>query len=488
MAKGYRPLPVEDPDCTVEDVHVDVQHDTKMPQPAVSVCKSPKKSTGLSKTPEKSIKLWLFVALGGSFVTVLILVFGLKAYSTRPLFQGPQYFDGPEGDMFAFRSSDQILRNVIESTSIEEESQCSTPSNKVGFAKTHKTASSTVQNIIFRYGLEKGWNIAMYTGGTHLGPPKQQYHLTERFQSSWLDDVPWKPMTDQQGYNAFAFHTIWDRAEAEQLLGAGARYFTILRSPVEQFESMYNYAHFEKQFKMDLEEFVLKSIKLSFPIRRMHDYLGRNQQFWDLGRFSGQLNTVQDVQKQIAEIEKEFDLVMISEDIDASLVLLADQLCWPLSKMTSLKLNARKKSLVETLSPEARKILKEWLWADEMLYSHFKQLLHTKKVHYGTTKMEKKVADLRKMNSEVQRTCIEKKIDKDTSVLNVDFKPWSKDVVGFKMNETVPWCRYYGMSENRFIDLLRQRQKDRWQVWEPQQMSQIQDAITPPHPTQYYQF
>lgn len=56
MAKGYRPLPVEDPDCTVEDVHVDVQHDTKMPQPAVSVCKSPKKSTGLSKTPEKSIK------------------------------------------------------------------------------------------------------------------------------------------------------------------------------------------------------------------------------------------------------------------------------------------------------------------------------------------------------------------------------------------------------------------------------------------------
>jgi len=240
---------------------------------------------------------------------------------------------------------------------------------------------------------------------------------------------------------------------------------------VDQFESLYNYAHFEKQFKMDIEEFVFKSIKLNFPIRRIHGYLGRDQQFWDLGRFTSQIKTKEEVELRITDLEKEFDLVMISEDIDSSLVLLAQQLCWPLSKVTSLKLNARKKDLVEKLSPEARTILKEWLWADEMLYNHFKDLLEAKKKQFGEANMKKKVEDLRKMNSEVQRTCIEKRIDKDTAELNADFKPWSRDVVGFKMNASVPWCRYYGMSENRFIDLLRKRQTDRWQVWSSQHLN-----------------
>jgi len=122
---------------------------------------------------------------------------------------------GPVADPGA---STEIFRNMAEFPSIDGASEC-TPSEKVGFAKTHKTASSTVQNIIFRYGLEKEWNIAMYTGGTHLGPPNSQYKLTERFQAAWLSDMPWKPMIDEQGYNAFAFHTIWDRGEVQKLLG-----------------------------------------------------------------------------------------------------------------------------------------------------------------------------------------------------------------------------------------------------------------------------
>jgi hypothetical protein len=32
---------------------------------------------------------------------------------------------------------------------------------QVGFMKTHKTASSTLQNILMRYGREHGWNFVM---------------------------------------------------------------------------------------------------------------------------------------------------------------------------------------------------------------------------------------------------------------------------------------------------------------------------------------
>ena len=42
--------------------------------------------------------------------------------------------------------------------------------------------------------------------------------------------------------------------------------------------------------------------------RRIHGYLGRDQQFWDLGRFTSQIKTKEEVELRIAELEKEFDL------------------------------------------------------------------------------------------------------------------------------------------------------------------------------------
>ena len=68
-----------------------------------------------------------------------------------------------------------------EFTTSATSSQC-VPARKVGFAKTHKTASSTVQNIFLRWGLNQGWNFALLTEGSHLGPPNNQYVLNQPFQ------------------------------------------------------------------------------------------------------------------------------------------------------------------------------------------------------------------------------------------------------------------------------------------------------------------
>ena len=45
---------------------------------------------------------------------------------------------------------------------------CSATS-KVGFMKTHKTASSTVQNILFRFGLKNHLTFALPSTGNYLG-------------------------------------------------------------------------------------------------------------------------------------------------------------------------------------------------------------------------------------------------------------------------------------------------------------------------------
>ena len=101
---------------------------------------------------------------------------------------------------------------------------------------------------------------------------------------------------------------------------------------------------------------------------------------------------------------------MIAEDFDASLVLLSDELCWPLVNMTSLKVNARKKSAVEKLSEKARVILKDWLWADQMLYDHFKEKLYQRKELFGLNSLEREIKKLKQYNDLIKSQCLLEKV------------------------------------------------------------------------------
>jgi hypothetical protein len=73
----------------------------------------------------------------------------------------------------------------------------------------------------------------------------------------------------------------------------------------------------------------------------------------------------------IDNIEKDFDLVMISEEMDVSLVLLARLLEWPLERVVSLKLNSRNDAAKLPLTPREKAILREANYADTLLYEHF---------------------------------------------------------------------------------------------------------------------
>ena len=66
---------------------------------------------------------------------------------------------------------------------------------------------------------------------------------------------------------------------------------------------------------------------------------GRNQQLIDLGMEPHQTLDKEQVLIKIQEVEKNFNLVMILEKIDESLVLLSDLLCLKLKDVTSLKGN-----------------------------------------------------------------------------------------------------------------------------------------------------
>jgi len=362
------------------------------------------------------------------------------------------------------RGENQVVNTKTNSeemfTTSGSHPQC-VPAAKIGFAKTHKTASSTVQNIFLRWGLEQGWNFALLTSGSHLGPPNNQYVLDKPFQASWLRGVPWADMAEVEGYQALVLHTMWNQEEVEQVLGKGATYITILRDPVDQFESLYSYSHFETKLHVDIEGFVKRYVERDRDLPRMNGYLGRNQQLWDLGLTDTLHFDL--VEAKVRDVDKNFHLVMIAEHFDESLVLLSHELCWPLANMTSLKLNARKASQKSALSEGARKKLKTWLAADYHLYNHFVKKLEDKMLRFGKDRLAAEVAQLQRLNMEVRERCVLEEV-KDTGKLSENFRPWSKDVVGFRVSPEVD-CQHFAKTEVHFIDEVRANQLKRLRGW-----------------------
>ena len=114
--------------------------------------------------------------------------------------------------------------------------------------------------------------------------------------------------------------------------------------------------------------FLRLNVSQSLHQHRINQYLGLNQQLFDLGvpamdLFSQKIVDVSSMrkkffiyffhemnvialllQKRIQELQKELDFVLLADRFDESMVLLASKLCWPLEYVRSLKINARKKS------------------------------------------------------------------------------------------------------------------------------------------------
>ena len=88
---------------------------------------------------------------------------------------------------------------------------------------------------------------------------------------------------------------------------------------------------------MDINQFAELKAAAKVP-RRPSSIIGKNQQLWDLGTTDIEMEDAGTVQAKISRFDSEFDLVLIAEYFDESLVLLAQILCWDLSDVRSVHL------------------------------------------------------------------------------------------------------------------------------------------------------
>ena len=84
-------------------------------------------------------------------------------------------------------------------------------------------------------------------------------------------------------YNFFASHSQWNTNQVKKLVGIDATFVTILRDPVEVFESGYVYFGMEKILERDINQYI-KTVR-RHPRSKMAIF-GKNQLLYDLGKYS----------------------------------------------------------------------------------------------------------------------------------------------------------------------------------------------------------
>lgn len=292
-----------------------------------------------------------------------------------------------------------------------------------------------------RFGHKENLDFLLPNVNNYIGNPKH-------FNTSMVVN---KYSTADGKFDMFVHHTRYSQ-EIKSVMRPGSVYITILREPTDLFQSIYSFFHFEKKYKNNLTEFIANSLvdKSSSAKRIIRYKLGINQMSWDLGLVTNDFKNAEKINKHIHMVEQDFDFIMIFEYLDASLVLFANLMQWPLEQMAYLPLNTRNDKYKQFLSDHDVNQLKKINMADYMLYDWFLQKFKEKIKIYGIEKLKKGIGKLMAINQEIKERCVE-------SITN---KGYAK-TISYKIKENNTFCKYIVINELKYTSFLREIQYER---------------------------
>lgn len=273
---------------------------------------------------------------------------------------------------------------------------------RIMFLKTHKTGSSTITNILNRFGNKYNLSFALPTN-------KISFAWPHRFRTITMMPLYGKPhiLCNHARYNKPPLHHLFPKDKSA--------YITILRDPIQQYESIYIYMKLWEGLKIDgggdhvliLDKYLqnVTSVKSARLDGKLASRLLRNPMLFDLGLDFRYYQDMTAVWKYIKFLEKEYDLIMIMEYFDESVVLLKRILCWELEDIVHFKLNERLDRDKRNFSERIEKNIKSWNKADFMLYDYFNKTLWTKIAKEGPDFYED-LAQFRQLQKEIFDTCV----------------------------------------------------------------------------------
>ena len=283
----------------------------------------------------------------------------------------------------------------------------------VALLKVHKAGSSTVANILYRFGVRRGLSFVMTRRG----------HL---FWPDTIDDTAktFYPPCKQDKYDILNIHSRYNGREVlTKYMHQDTYVIATLRHPMDQMISSLNYFGYVKYLKRmgkTIEDFLDNPQYLADA--NWATMLTWNSMSYDIGLGGFNIpsglkkSALENDPKYTEEIERflnwaegNIDFFMISEKFDESLILLKDRLGWRIEDMIYFPLNTAanppEKSNVDTDTLLIK--TKEFSYIDYLLYERMKVKLD-RMIEEKGGELEVEVSKLRSLNKEFSEYCLER--------------------------------------------------------------------------------
>ncbi|KAJ3591335.1 hypothetical protein NHX12_009281 [Muraenolepis orangiensis] len=293
------------------------------------------------------------------------------------------------------------------------------PQNHIVFLKTHKTASSTMVNILYRYG-----DARNLTFGLPL-QRNSQFYYPGWFSSSYVQGFVSKAVKE---FHIICNHMRFNKPELEKVMPNDTFYFSIMRHPVTMLESAFTYYKSIHAFHASnsLEDFLDSGLRNENPSVASSSYAHNNMAF-DFGFNNNVSHISADLEERVAAavaaIERDFDLILITEYFDESVVMLKHMLCWSLDDVVSFKLNSRSES--HRPLPHIEDKIALWNTLDWRLYAHFNTTFWQRvNSVVGGEEMVREVERLRRLRERLQEECLQGGLVNPGDVKDRKMKPY----------------------------------------------------------------
>ncbi|XP_015270359.1 PREDICTED: galactose-3-O-sulfotransferase 4 [Gekko japonicus] len=271
------------------------------------------------------------------------------------------------------------------------------PRKHLVFLKTHKTGSSTIVNLLHRFGDSQGLRFAL--------PARYQFSYPNPFQARRVKG--WHPKG--RPFDILCHHMRFRLPEVQKVVHPDSFYFSIVRDPVALAESAFSYYRgVAPAFRRagTLPEFLASPHHFYQPGERGNHY-ARNLLWFDFGLDLPVSPGSAVIKATLDELERIFHLVLLTEHMDESLVLLRHALCWTLDDVVAFRHNLRSPESVYTLEPSTAARLRAWNYLDWHLYTHFNRTFWARVEHFGYARMARETALLQKRRAELMQRCLQ---------------------------------------------------------------------------------
>lgn len=367
-------------------------------------------------------------------LVILVLIFGVLWHiflSVPTAYPIPA--DLPANSRDYMTPNDTAPTNVVHRLSVNDTKRRFI--THIGFLKVHKAGSSTISNVLFRFGERHNLSFALPQTGNYLTQSDKVVQLRHNDK-----------------FDILAVHTKYSPRLYKSVLHDDAVKIAIIREPLDRMISAAYY--YRDKFHVKYLEQVPRDTFIHDLINQPDKYetepfsFTKNSMGKDFG-FDENTSKEDDIRGYLEYLNKEFTVVLVMERFQESLVLMKRLFNWSLEDIIYLESNSNPHRQINFTEAE-RKKFQNTCFLDYAIYDHFSDIF-SKKLETVGHDFQNEVKHFNEIVASVSQFCSSS--DRNSN-LDVPKSPWNEQ---FQL--TMTECTRMKTSVLNYIDDLRRRHR-----------------------------